>query len=58
MKLKVKVWGEVNGKKVVIGECLHSTDRAATETPFIFIPEHTKKIKIVVQEDKEWNGTG
>ena len=56
MRFKVEVWGEVNGRKVVISECRHSTDRAATETPFISIPKHTKKIKIVVQEDKEWNG--
>ena len=58
MKFKVEVWGEVNGRKIVIGECSHSTDRAATETPFISIPKHTKKIKIVVQEGEKWNGTG
>ena len=58
MKFKVEVWGEVNGRKIVIGECSHSTDRPVTETPFISIPKHTKKIKIVVQEEKKWNGTG
>ena len=57
MKVKVEVWGEVKGKHMIIGECLHNIENIETETPYINIPIGTSKIKIAAKtENKKEKG--